>query len=133
MVFLYKLGLQIGTYWQIATYFYHTLINVETLWMIKASISWLHKKVAWVSSASLTSKKNRFWDTALCRYMTSQSQQIKLFPRKSRNRLILIVIISKLHIFDGREYSFALKYISLTRKSTSFIPTMFLETTVWKS
>lgn len=131
-VFFYT-GLQTGPCRQFATYFYHTLINMKMLWMIKASICWLHTKVAWVSLATLTSKNNKFWDTALYRYMTPQSWQNKLFLRKSYNRLILIVLISKLCIFDGREYSFALKYISLTLKSTSFFPKMLLKMTVWKS
>lgn len=108
--------------WQIATYFFHTLINMKMLGRIKASISWLHTDIAWVSSATPTGIKNRFWHTVLCRYMSPQGLQTwRWFLRKSLNRLKLLVIISKMHIFDGRESSFALKCSWYWNQLTSFI------------
>lgn len=86
LFFYFNMGLQ--TCWQITIYFCHVLINMKILWIMKAIISWLQTKFAWVLSATLTGKKNRFWDTALCRYMTPQSWQTKWFPRKSCNRPI---------------------------------------------
>lgn len=94
----FDIRLSTGTCSQLATYFFHTLINMKIFWKMKASVSWLHTQVSWVSSATPTSTKNRFWHTLLSRHMTPQGLQTRWSLRKSLNRLILFVIISEMHM-----------------------------------
>lgn len=120
--------LSTGTCWQLATSFFHTLINMKMLWRMKDSVPWLHTEVACVSSATPISTKNRFWHRLLSRYVTPQGLQTRWSLRKSLNRLTLFVIISEIHIFGGRESNFALKC-----SSAYFVRKMFPHTIVWKS